>query len=250
MSHIKICGKTISLFSFDLWETVIKEDGENERMMRRAKFLSKKLSLTPNHVLNALRNAAKHFFDVYSREQRTMSTRERIELTIKLLNKKLSEEDFLEVETYFSTVQLEVMPPLMENIEEFLAILKENNVKITMISDTGFTKGREMRKMLDLHGIYHYFDKFVFSDEEPVSKPHEHVFKKIEDHFPEISNNAMLHIGDNPRTDIAGAENRGWHTILFQRNIEISRKHFTERSDLIRVKSYKELISMTQYVAK
>ncbi len=240
MCAISVFDRKIKLFSFDLWETVIKEDEEFERTIRRGDFLAKKLEIQSSIVHQALKDLAVISRKVYRTEMRTLLTIERVNYLLDLLEKSLSEEEKKEIEKYFSEVSLHLQPPLIEGVSSFLKLLKSHGVKITMISDTGYTKGKDMRKLLTNHGIVHFFDAFIFSDEERTAKPSAHMFKRIESQFPEIDPESMVHMGDNPATDILGAVKRGWNAILFRRDIqEVSQLNIPE--DVPFVNSYEEL---------
>lgn len=244
MGTVTINGHTIELFSFDLWETLISEAEEPLRQKERARIIAEKVGVSSNAVHTAIQKVSKLFTEVYYREGRTMLTLERLDLILERLGRTLSAAEREETAHLLSAASLTIAPPLIDGATEFLELLKRNNVTITLISDTGFSRGREMRVLLERHGILPYFDLCLFSDEEGAAKPRRELFAKIEQAFPHIPPSRMLHMGDNPLTDIAGAERSGWHTLLFQRSDEVRRIHRSDRRDLLRVGSYGELTAL------
>jgi putative hydrolase of the HAD superfamily len=244
MGAVTINGHTIELFSFDLWETLISEAEEPLRQKERARIIAEKSGAAPNAVHAAIRKVSRAFTEVYYREGRTMLTLERLDLILERLGRTLSPAEREETAQLLSEASLVIAPPLIDGAAAFLELLKKNGVTVTLISDTGYSRGCEMRTLLDRHGMLHFFDLCLFSDEEGMAKPRRELFEKIERTFPRIPPSRMLHMGDNPLTDIAGAERSGWRTMLFQRNDEVRRVHYSDRRDLPRVGSYAELTAL------
>jgi putative hydrolase of the HAD superfamily len=71
-----------------------------------------------------------------------------------------------------------------------------------------------LRQWMASHGILNYFAQLTFSDELGVSKPHPDAFLTTLAGLG-VSPEAAVHIGDYPRTDIAGAQAVGMRTIRF-----------------------------------
>ncbi|MFO7736135.1 MAG: HAD-IA family hydrolase, partial [bacterium] len=192
-------------------------------------------------VLKVMKKVRSDFIKVYHEEKRTMLTEERIELIADYLDVSVSKAEKNKLESYFSKVSLHRPPPLVNGVSEFIRTVKRKGVPLVMISDTGYTKGCHMRKLLKMHNIADYFDFFVFSDETHSAKPAVSNFRIVEKNFREIPPEKMIHIGDNPETDIKGGEFAGWETILFRRKGDIP-KSFSGRA----VTSYKTLTSIIE----
>ena len=94
-----------------------------------------------------------------------------------------------------------------------LPILAEK-YKLGLISDTGYSPGTHLRKLMKDNDILDYFTSFSFSNETGVSKPHEKAFNTIL-HELNINPSHSLHIGDIERTDVVGANNTGMISVLF-----------------------------------
>lgn len=67
---------------------------------------------------------------------------------------------------------------------------------------------------LDQIGISGYFDKVFAADLELKAKPHSDMFDRCCSHFG-VSGHQVLHIGDNPVTDVQGGLNAGLQTLWF-----------------------------------
>lgn len=232
-----------SLVSLDLWETVITEDDEINRIKMRAEYFYDicRGKVQKEDVFSVMKKVKADFVKVYHEEKRTMLTGERIDLIADYLDVSLSKEEKNKLESYFSKVSLHRPPPLVNGVEEFICAVKRKELPLVMISDTGYTKGRHMRKLLEIHNISDCFDYFVFSDETHSAKPAVFNFRAVEKTFREIPPEQMFHIGDNPETDIKGGKSAGWETILIRRKGDIP-ESFSGRA----VTSYKTLTSMIE----
>ncbi len=67
---------------------------------------------------------------------------------------------------------------------------------------------------LSLIGIDHFFQSVHMADLDNPAKPHAHMFEQCLAQF-DLPPSALLHIGDNPETDIAGAQALGVQTLWF-----------------------------------
>ena len=98
---------------------------------------------------------------------------------------------------------------------ETIQKLKDNNIRIGLICDTGITPARVVRELLDSVDLLEHLEVQCFSDEVGVPKPGEEIFDKAIAEFgcrpPE-----SIHVGDLKRTDIAGAQNAGMHPVRYR----------------------------------
>lgn len=67
---------------------------------------------------------------------------------------------------------------------------------------------------LEYIGIASYFDKIYAADLQMLPKPDPHMFDQCLAAL-ELAGNQLLHIGDNPITDISGGHNAGVQTLWF-----------------------------------
>jgi putative hydrolase of the HAD superfamily len=103
----------------------------------------------------------------------------------------------------------------VEGAEETLSRLKEADLGLALICDTGLSPGRVVRELLDDCGLLKFLDVTCFSDEVGAPKPGNEIFatalRALNVRPPEA-----IHIGDLRRTDIAGAHDIGMHAARFR----------------------------------
>lgn len=87
------------------------------------------------------------------------------------------------------------------------------SVSFSLLSNTAFVKGRTLRKALPGLGLDGWFDFALYSDEAGMSKPNPALFRLMLDTVAVnrggIDPADVLHVGDNPVADIAGASAAG-----------------------------------------
>lgn len=66
-------------------------------------------------------------------------------------------------------------------------------------------------------GIAGYFDLILGADLDHQPKPSPHMFHKCLEHF-QLSGNQVLHVGDNPVTDVLGGLGAGLQTLWFNQH--------------------------------
>lgn len=69
---------------------------------------------------------------------------------------------------------------------------------------------------LETYGMRKYFNAEVYSYQIGYSKPDINAFYKVQKKI-NLEPNEIVHVGNSVRSDIIGAKNAGWHTILIQR---------------------------------
>ena len=81
--------------------------------------------------------------------------------------------------------------------------------------DVGLTSSSTLRARLDRLGVLDAFDAWSFSDETGVFKPAPEAFRAALDPLG-VDPRDAAHIGDNERTDIAGANALGMVSVRYQ----------------------------------
>jgi putative hydrolase of the HAD superfamily len=115
----------------------------------------------------------------------------------------------------FEKIILRNPPLLIKGVKESLELLipKYRNA---IVSDTGMTPGKILRRVLERHRVLDFFDTTILSDETGYNKPHKIMFEtalRILDAEP----SEAIHIGDLLETDIAGAKSVGMKAIWINR---------------------------------
>jgi len=126
---------------------------------------------------------------------------------------EITAEHVNEIADYFCSLIFSVPPAEIPEIKELLPGLAQK-FPIGLISDTGYITGKYIRQFLQQENLLQYFSSFMFSDEQPNSKPHQSVFAQTAKNL-NISLSRLIHIGDLERTDIAGARRAGCYSIKF-----------------------------------
>jgi HAD superfamily hydrolase (TIGR01549 family) len=104
---------------------------------------------------------------------------------------------------------------LFEGVMETLALLKQQDYKLGLISNTLFSQ-KLMNGDLASLGLEKYFDAKVYSSEVGFRKPHPRIFYYAADKLG-LAPDEMIYVGDRYRVDMLGARYSGMHPILLYR---------------------------------
>ena len=108
-------------------------------------------------------------------------------------------------------------PPRLKNgARKTLKALK-GWVRVGLISDSGTSPGRIIRRILSDYGVLEYFDVTVFSDEVGYCKPSKVVFKLALEALG-VEPGEALHVGDLVNKDVIGAKRAGMYTAWLKTN--------------------------------
>lgn len=97
---------------------------------------------------------------------------------------------------------------LISGVAETIPALAANGCSLGVISDTSLTPGRILRRFLEKDGLLAYFGALTFSDETGYTKPDPRMFESTLA-ILDVTADRAAHVGDTPRTDIAGAQAMG-----------------------------------------
>jgi putative hydrolase of the HAD superfamily len=207
--------------TFDLWNTIFQNRFYlDERVNFLQKFLEvrgydlsfKTLKEAYNNSmflsLAQLNSHHKRFNHIYIER--------RIDNLLQEINLKLDDSVIKKIKDGFELILLDDIPPLKKGAKEVLEIVS-SNYKIGLISDTGITPGRILKKALDKHNILKFFDVLTFSDEIGKFKPHQKPFK-VTLELLKIEPEKAIHVGDLLATDIKGANKYNMKSIWISEN--------------------------------
>lgn len=106
-----------------------------------------------------------------------------------------------------------------------LCMLKQQSgdCSFSLLSNTAFIKGSTLRTVLKRMELNDYFNFQLYSDETGMSKPNRQLFKLMintvqETRAKPIDLKEIVHIGDNAKADIYGADKAGISSILINSN--------------------------------
>ncbi len=128
----------------------------------------------------------------------------------------------------FGGALLEIPPALFPHVSETLDHLKREGYQVGLVSNTGRTWGRYLRRLQDRLGIGKYFDARVFSDEIGIRKPEAGIFDVALSNLG-LRPDCVVHVGDDVTADVAGAKAHGMRAIWF--NTGFWRDARTDKAD-------------------
>lgn len=206
----------VQAVTFDLWGTLIlDEDGYNEKIStKRDELLSAELhGISQARISEAVTQSWNSIQKIRA-TLKDVPTTEQISLLAEFLDVDICPE-----KAYTEAV-LHSPPPVNPYARDVLAGLP---VKIGLISNTGRTPGSVLRTLLSTMDMLHYFQFTLFSNEVGYLKPHPAIFTEASRRL-QVPLSEILHVGDDPITDIEGARAMGMKTL-----------HIVQPSDLKKV---------------
>lgn len=213
-----------SHFSFDLWLTLIKSHPEFKA--KRVELFSSFFEV--NEPIDKVAKTVKYYDDLCnSINEVTGGNIDTFEIYLLILNSlnvdvnQLNKEILNEFYQKSEDLFLEYKPVVIfENIHDFFDEIKSQGKTINILSNTGFIKGKTMRKFLINENLDQYIDFHIYSDEINCSKPDPKIFQQVKNLIrnQELHLNQILHIGDNPIADYKGARDFGFNAHLLKHN--------------------------------
>lgn len=204
----------IRAVTYDCWGTLLKDRDWEGAMSRRAGALSRLLGLDEKEADVLLTEA----WDRHDEAWHQVETFGPGRMAAYILDKmKLDDNEELlqELTREFEEATLFAGVDRTRGSLETIQKLKDNNVRIGLICDTGITPGRVVRELLESVDLLEHLEVQCFSDEIGVPKPGEEIFDKA---LAELGCRPpeAIHVGDLKRTDIAGAHYVGMHPVRYR----------------------------------
>ena len=217
-------------YSFDLWLTLIRSNPDFKR--ERAKIFHEAFNPAGKSievVVNAFRQVDLMCNAINEKTGKNIGSDEMHLMVISLINDNkfcFREMDTAKLYEKMEQLIFRYLPVLYTTeTTDVLAHLKQKgNCTMSILSNTGFIKGVTLRKVLKELEIDQYFDFQLYSDEVGLSKPNPALFNlmiqqiKIFNNETDVPLNSIVHIGDNPATDVAGADAAGIKSLLVNSN--------------------------------
>ena len=169
--------------TFDLWDTVFADDSD-EAKRAAAGLPTKKVArrdlvhaALSRHGLieralvdTAYDTADAAFSRVWNQQSVTWSVAERVAVLLRGLGRSLHEAEFAELVRAHEQMEVEIQPSLAPGIVEALQELR-GRYRLGVISDTVFSPGTSLRRILADNDLLDAFECFVFSDEAGHPSP-------------------------------------------------------------------------------
>lgn len=131
------------------------------------------------------------------------------------LNKKLTKLQIIYIGELIDRAFLEFPPIIFNGSLKLIEFCKKNQIKIGIISNTGFNSPKVYRNWLINEKIF--YDEIVLSNELGIAKPDKKIFYYTLDKLGIPPGNS-IHFGDNPVADIMGANSIGISSVLISKN--------------------------------
>lgn len=209
----------IRLVTFDFWDTLVTDSPENLRAQRALRVAA---------IRSALRDAGAPVSeteaeDVHERSGETLAERfwslhrdpspdEQLRIVLDSRGEgiaaRLDPAAFAAaLDAYISPV-LAHPPDLCPGAGRAVRELAARGVSLGIVSNTGRTPGVILRRVLERHGVLHYFGAISYSDEVGFRKPEARIFHVTLERAG-VAPDEAVHIGDNPDADVVGAQGVG-----------------------------------------
>ncbi len=212
--------RSIRAVTFDLWDTIIVDDSDEPKRIAKgllSKYLTrrelvwesvKKHKPITRELVDASYAATDAAFrKVWYDHNVTWSVDERLKIVLKGLSQTILPEEMAELVRLHEEMELEIQPDLAPGIVEAVKQL-HGKYKLGVISDTIFSSGVVLRKLLKDNNIEQYFDVFIFSDEMGYSKPDPRAFMAAAKGLG-VDITEIVHVGDRDAKDIKGPQGLG-----------------------------------------
>ena len=222
--------KRFKHYSFDLWMTLIRSNPDFKK--QRTKYFFNHFNYkgkTLDEVGIIFRQIDVMCNAINEKTGSNIDSEEMYLMVISAVNDytfALHDIDIEDVYTKMEELLLEYLPvPFSNETLPSLWKLKDaGGATFSLLSNTGFIKGRTLRKVLKALGLEAYFDFQIYSDEEGMSKPNAALFELLirktkQTRAEELGNyKEIIHIGDNVMADIHSAEKAGISSLLINSN--------------------------------
>lgn len=217
-------GEDIKAVSFDLWGTLIHE---SPFQMRATDYLRisrmQKVLANAGYPIGAetLRRA---YHDTWRRceaiwaSNKDIPIHEQVMLLLGLVRSEWPRELDEQAIGYLEAAYVEpifVAPPALDSAaHSILSELKAAGIRLGLVCNTGRTPGWALRKLLRAFDVAHHFTAMLFSNEEGIRKPSPEIFSRLLDRLGGLLPHQVVHVGDDPLTDVKGAVAAGLGAIL------------------------------------
>lgn len=210
---------SIELVTIDFWNTLFDSSNDIARKNHREETVKAEIRLLgidadDMEIERAGEECWRVFDVIWRNEHRTPTTDEMVHTVLNYLGVEHTPHLIERIAEQYAIGVLHHPPALLPHVQEVIPHLAEHYA-LAIISDTAFSPGSTLKKLLAHYNIEQYFSYYSFSDETGFSKPHPNAFSIIlnaADCKPEQA----VHCGDIERTDIIGAKKYGMKAILYK----------------------------------
>jgi HAD superfamily hydrolase (TIGR01549 family) len=211
-------GRVVSAITFDFWNTLYSADNGAMDQVRPRRIAALRALLATAGVRpndEELNRAYRSGFDAYMAAWTRgdhfgapHQVRHMLEVFGVVAPDDAVARTAKEIEDASLLAPLQLLPGASETIPRLAA----SGHRLGIISDTSLTPGRLLVRFLEADGLLRHFEALTFSDLTGYTKPDRRMFEST---LAQLGANAAeaAHVGDTPRTDIAGARALGMLSI-------------------------------------
>jgi putative hydrolase of the HAD superfamily len=216
---------SIRAVTFDLWDTVLVDDSDEPKRRQKGllpkpeerrrlvlEFLQKHRPISKEEVDAAYDAVDQAFNHDWHQNNHTWTVARRMDHLLVEMKRELPEDELCELVRLHEEMELSVRPDLAPGVREALLAL-HGRYRLGVISDTIFSPGRTLRRILEEENLLGLFEAFAFSDEVGTSKPDRKMFDAAADQLG-IGPGEMLHVGDRESNDVEGPQAFGARAVL------------------------------------
>lgn len=217
---------SLQAITFDIWDTIIVDESDEPERARRGlrskpeerrhllwEALSRDAAIEPAAVAAAYDAQEVAFRKAWYDDTITPGVAWRLHAMLDDLGRTLPAAALESLIEDYETMELGVMPGLVDGAADVIRDLA-GRFKLAAVSDTIYTPGRNLRRLLAQHGVGTCFSGYAFSDEVGHAKPHADMFaeaaRQLGTDFAH-----MVHIGDRDAKDVVGSQALGMKAVLF-----------------------------------
>jgi FMN phosphatase YigB (HAD superfamily) len=208
----------IRIITIDFWNTLYDSSNGDERNAERNAVIAHSCQrlgydVSAEKINDTDKRVRNYYKLIWEEEQRTPTSDELVQAFWSFLDLTPDNRAVKDLLYIFSESVLRHPPKLLPNAYEVLSRLS-TQYRLGLISDTAFSPGNVLRKLMQQDKVAKLFSQFSFSDETGAAKPHEQAFRPVLEAFAAHPSEA-IHVGDLERTDIIGAKLIGMKAIRF-----------------------------------
>jgi FMN phosphatase YigB (HAD superfamily) len=211
----------VEAVTFDLWNTLLVHDVEYDsgiRMIRTEGILEAlgQYGVGAADVERAYELSDKLLLERWSCHL-DMDLGEQLSLFLECMGLEPTGELVRAIDGPYGDAVLKMKPTVVEGALEAVVAIKDRGYRVGLISNTGRTPGRAMRKVLDQYGFSGLFEVESFSNEIGYQKPHPEIFHRTLLKLMTGPENA-IHVGDHGLLDVLGAREAGMRSVQVTRH--------------------------------
>ena len=214
----------IRAIAFDLWETLITNTPELSRLQKEARLTRLEQILTRHgfareaeRLEHAHHRQWNRCQELYWSADLDIPCRRQVDHLLEELEldpASFDEETLAEIEAAFASAPLHALPATVDGARDVLREMRERELRIGLISNTGRTPGSILREVLARLDLGPSIDAMVFSNEHGECKPRTSIFDALQRQLG-IDYDEMVFVGDNLYVDVYGAQRCGMRGIHF-----------------------------------